>query len=194
MGIAGWVYRVGNTVPTQLPRAEARRNPTSEAGPVTPAGGGVGGWGGLADPFACDIPGTSEPTPSGPGRYSPAPGRGLPGSPRAAGLGRDSMPYSLKLVKTTKCHRKVFKRPTLVPVCQNGSGKSPLEIPRFPFWLAFSCKELMGHFDPWTIVYCQNDEVSPVCTPMFRVAKGSVNTPCHDIVVSFLIDLSAVHN
>ena len=32
------------------------------------------------------------------------------------------------------------------PCLQNGLGKSPLEIPRFPFWPAFSHKELMTVF------------------------------------------------
>ena len=35
----------------------------------------------------------------------------------------------------------------------------------------------MGRFDPYVDVYCQNDEVSTVCTHRFRDAKGSVDTP-----------------
>ena len=38
---------------------------------------------------------------------------------------------------------------------------SPLEILRFPYSLAFSGKELMGHFEAGSGLYCQNDEVSP---------------------------------
>ena len=33
------------------------------------------------------------------------------------------------------------------PCSQNGARKSPLEILRFPFFVAFSHKELSGHFD-----------------------------------------------
>ena len=42
--------------------------------------------------------------------------------------------------------------------------KSPLDFLGFPFSTAFSHKELMGRFGPYYGLYCQNDEVSPVCT------------------------------
>ena len=51
------------------------------------------------------------------------------------------------------------------PYLQNGLQKSPLEILRFPYFVAFSHKELMGLFKAHADVYCQNDEVSPECTP-----------------------------
>ena len=35
----------------------------------------------------------------------------------------------------------------------------------------------MGHFDPWTILYCQNDEVSTVCTPWFQGREVVADTP-----------------
>ena len=47
------------------------------------------------------------------------------------------------------------------PYFQNGVGKSPLQILRFPLLPAFSHKELMTHFRPYLRVLCQNDEVSP---------------------------------
>ena len=99
---------------------------------------------GRTDPFAYPSPGTSAPTPSGPGRPSrPLQGRGSLVLLEQA-LGRDSGHISVKLVKTTKCHRIVSKRPVIVPICQNGLRKSPLEIPRFPISVAFSHKELMA--------------------------------------------------
>ena len=56
------------------------------------------------------------------------------------------------------------KRPVIVPISQNGSEKSPLDFLRFPFLAAFSHKELMVPFMPCGHLYCQNDEVSTVCT------------------------------
>ena len=53
------------------------------------------------------------------------------------------------------------------PYIQNGLRKSPLGILRIPIRLAFSHKELMGLFYPYPGLYCQNDEVSPKCTPMY---------------------------
>ena len=60
------------------------------------------------------------------------------------------------------------------PHFQNGVQKSPLEILRIPFRPAFSHKELMGLFWRYHGLYGQNDEVSPVCTPLYvreRVAR-----------------------
>ena len=89
-------------------------------------------------------------TPAGPGRSLWALPVLGPLKCRLWAIGRDSMTFLRKVVKTTKCHQKVSKRPRLVPVSQNGSKKSPLEILRFPLWRAFSHKELMGHFDAST--------------------------------------------
>ena len=50
------------------------------------------------------------------------------------------------------------------PCFQNRLQKSPLDFLRFPYFRAFSHKELMGHFDVHLGLYCQNDEVSPGCT------------------------------
>ena len=47
------------------------------------------------------------------------------------------------------------------PCSQNGLENSPLDFLRFPFSVAFSGKELMGHFDAQRVHCCQNDEVSP---------------------------------
>ena len=46
------------------------------------------------------------------------------------------------------------------PYFQNGLQKSALGILRFTFSVAFSHKELMGHFEVYLGLYCQNDEVS----------------------------------
>ena len=60
-------------------------------------------------------------------------------------------------IVSTKSHEKACHS----PYSQNAVQKSPLEIPRFLFWPAFSPKELMVLFLTHGHVYCQNDEVSP---------------------------------
>ena len=94
--------------------------------------------------------GGTQTTPAGPGRSCARPS--LSGSLIAAlqPKGRDSTLISIKLVKMTKCHRNMSKRPSLVPNSQNGSRKSPLDFLRFYFSAAFSHKELLDHFEPTT--------------------------------------------
>ena len=149
--VPGWGIpvgtRVGNTgSPSQsaasppMPEESARH---SGAGPVGPAGAGVGGvW-------------CSDVTVGGDGSWYHPPGPvgphgpSLYQDPRNAHLqpkGRDSMTFTRKLVKTTKCRHNMSKRPVIVPIFQNGLQKSALEILRFPFPAAFSPKELMGLF------------------------------------------------
>ena len=143
-GYTGVVYRVGTgegytgTQPAargdlQIPAKRAR----------SPAGGGVVGiWrsGALGD--GGQLPGP----PCGPGRVpGTLPVLG-PAIPALQPIGRDSITFSIKLVKTAKCHQECRKRPVIVPIFQNGSQMSALEIPRFPFSVAFSHKELMGLF------------------------------------------------
>ena len=149
---AGWVYRVGNTGtyrPAICPRAEvptASQRPQG-AGPALQGQGGLDA-GGDRPLRVTRYPGTSGDHPAGSGRYSPAPGRGLPVTSSSSGKGRDSTSFLIKLVKTAKCHQKVSKRPTLVPDFQNGSRKSPLDFLGNTFSPAFSHKELMGLFGP----------------------------------------------
>ena len=111
-------------------------------------------------------------TPAGPGR--PTPGGPPCTSQNAASgpLGRDSMTFPVKLVKTLKCRRKVRKRPAIVPISQNGVEKSPLGILGIPYSVAFSHKELMVPFGARLVLYCQNDEVSPDVHPWFWTRKG----------------------
>ena len=146
-GYTGW--GTGRAIPgtTQPPLAlSPEEHPPAERAPGSPAGAGVGWVGaGVGRPFAywswwCA--GLLYP-PSGPGRpLAGPPWYRTP--PRAKGRDSDLIP--VKLVKTTKCHQNMSKRPIMLPIFQNGSQKSPLEIPGFPFWLAFSPKELMVLF------------------------------------------------
>ena len=139
--VYGWVYRRGNTG-YPATRDPSRAHPRQRSGPrKTLQGSGVGGLG-------CASPGPVRP--SGPAPtlrarsvpLGPSLVQDLP--PRAKG--RDSTSFLIKLVKRTKCHQKVIKRPVIVPNLKNGSQKSPLDFPGFPIWPAFSPKELMGHF------------------------------------------------
>ena len=152
--VSGWVYRVGNTGSQALPSSRARKSPVQRSGPRSLLqGGGVGGTGDWARVLVYGGRGRLYPHPSGP----VGPLQALPGIyPRNAHLGpirRDSTSFPRKLVKTAKCHRKVSKRPVIVPILQNGSEKSPLDFLRFPFITAFSHKELMGGFDPTSGLY-----------------------------------------
>ena len=47
------------------------------------------------------------------------------------------------------------------PYIQKRVQKSPLGFLGFPLFVAFSHKELMGRFDPYPYIKCQNGEVSP---------------------------------
>ena len=141
----GWggVYRVRGST-TQPPRAEVQTR-TSEAGPGSPMGLEWVGTG-LDRPLRV----SQYRCASGP-RTTHSGHKGLRGPLRCPGTSlrakrRDSMTFPIKLVKTTECHQKSPKRPVIVPVFQNGSGKSPLDFPGFLFWPAFSHKELMGLF------------------------------------------------
>ena len=90
---------------------------------------------------------------------------------------RELTSISRKLVKTAKCQPNMSKRPVIVPIIQNGVQKSPLDFLGFLFSVAFSHKELMVPFERTLALYCQNDEVSPVCTRVFWDAKGSPIPP-----------------
>ena len=145
VGYTGWVSRVA--IPgTHRGRSDTRKvHPDSGAGPGRPCRGRE--WVVRVDRPRRTVGAPVRPCthPPGPvGACSPSLVQDLP--PRAKG--RDSGPILVKLVKTAKCHQKVTKRPRLVPIFQNGLQKSPLEIPGFPFWPAFSPKELMGVFWP----------------------------------------------
>ena len=129
---AGWVYRVGNTGPTQpvnQPRCSRRtQKQTSEAGPGRPTGPGVGGSAGP------DVLGTAART-----GYIPTL-RARSVHPRWPSLGytpwnaaswpiwRDLTTFPVKLVKTAECHRNSCKRPVIVPISKTGSKSRLLKF------------------------------------------------------------------
>ena len=119
----------------------------------------------------------SQNPPFGPGRAPAVPSLVLGPYCRLTAKGRDLTSFSIKLVKTAECHQNVTKRPVLVPIFQNGSQMSPLEILRFPFWLAFSHKELMGRFDANSGLSVKMTKCRQCAHPRYRHAKGSQIPP-----------------
>ena len=129
-GYTGWVYRVGTRrgYTRVLPTDRARRSCTSEAGPVVPAGGGVGGY--RAGCVSRRL-GRLQDHPTGP--------VGLPGAlpvldPENAAswpIGRDLTSFPGKLVKTAECHPFSSKRPVIVPIYKTRSKSRLLKFPDF---------------------------------------------------------------
>ena len=151
----GYGDRVGNTgwvIPG--PRTEPTQVLTAKRAPDCPAGAGSG-WSG-----PCGVGGSQNP-PFGPGRSMLAlPGSGTLECRLWANRARFD-DILLKVSQNGEVSAVYVEKACHSPCFQNEPQKSPLEIPRFPFCAAFSHKELMGHFRPWTGLNCQNDEVSP---------------------------------
>ena len=84
--------------------------------------------------------------------------------------------FSQKLSQNGEVSPEMSEKASHSPYFQNGLQKSALDFLRFPFLAAFSHKELMVAFWPTNGLYCQNDEVSLICTPLGH-AKGSSDTP-----------------
>ena len=87
------------------------------------------------------------PHPAGPvGLGTPQPSLGYPRKCRLlANMARFHDIYC-KVSQNREVSSKYVDKACHSPYFQNGSKKSPLEIPRFPYLTAFSHKELMGHF------------------------------------------------
>ena len=115
-GIPGWVLGGLYRVPSHAARGDTC---DSEAGPGSPLPGGL--------EWVVTGVGRTE----GRGRLPdhPCGARSVPAGPPCLGplewpscsKGRDSRPFSVKLVKTTKCRQKCQKRPVIVPIFRNGS-------------------------------------------------------------------------
>ena len=81
VGIAGWVYQVGNTgYPASQGPIPARSQIPAKRAPEGPAGAWSGWVSGTVPIGPVSAPAQSLPTPAGPGRPAGLPGRGL-GSP-----------------------------------------------------------------------------------------------------------------
>ena len=149
-GVPGWVYRVGTQglyrCTTQPPRAEPKGAISQRSGPRKPcrgwSGWGYGGWAtpsrvpGLGNPGPCTTH-SRHPVPSG-ARFAV---QGPPRSKRAR-----FHEHFLKVSQNGEVSPECVEKASHSPYISNGSVKSPLEILRFPFRLAFSHKELIGPF------------------------------------------------
>ena len=168
--VPGWVYRVGRgrAIPGYYPASSKAEVPDSEAGPGSPTRSGVGGLG-LQRP-----PGS---------RYHPCGARSACSLPVP---GPSPLPASwpirarftsilLKVSQNDEVSPENVHKACPSPCFQNGVEKSPLDFLRFPYFVAFSRKELMGHFDPRVRVYVKMTK----CRQMVHgwSAKGSVDTP-----------------
>ena len=117
-------------------------------------------------------PGASATHPCG-ARSGPCPSLVAPRANALSGPIRTRIDLILlKVSQKDEVSSKYPQKACHSPYIQNGPGKSPLGFLRFPFWPAFSHKELMTHFDPYLHVYCQNDEVSPDVHTMSRTRRG----------------------
>ena len=141
-GYTGWVIPGSSTDPASC-EAEAC---SSEAGPGSPQRG-------LEWVGTCIAPARAPEPPT------PDPCRVLRGPLRCPGPLPASWPIrariSLIYCKVSQNRRvspEYCQKACHSPCSQNGPRKSPLGILRFPFWRAFSPKELMGHFDAWTYI------------------------------------------
>ena len=146
-GVGTWVGygdRVGTgRGNTGTPSHRARSPADSEAGPGTSLQGRWSGW----SAGRARVPGTTlrarSVWPRQPSLYQ---GPAFQSNGRANLKKPRFQSFYSKVsqndeVSPKKCHKAYHS-----PYFQNGSQISPLEILRFPFWPAFSCKELMGLF------------------------------------------------
>ena len=165
--VGTWEGYTGYYPATQLRgRPTAKRSMNQRSGPRKALQGpGVGG-------FMHSAPGRPVPPLRGPVGALQAPPCTSSSKPASWPKGRDLTSFLGNLVKTRKCRLKVSKRPLIVPICQNGSRKSPLEILGFPFSLAFSPKELMDHFDAYSGIYVKMTKCRPVVHTPDVTRKG----------------------
>ena len=147
-GYRGGVYRVGRGrgIPGVLPSCSGRGVLTAERAPEGPQGLE---WV-VSTARAFRHPGPPTPGPlvlPGPASLSWAPPSSKPASGPIRARFHD---ISLKVSRNGHVSPKYVEKACLSPYIQNELVKSPLEILRFPICLAFSHKELMAHFDPYT--------------------------------------------
>ena len=143
----GGVYRVGTRVGNtgvqhQGPDIAKGADPDSEAGPGSPRGAGVGGLG------LRNTPGPPTQPPTLRARSVPAgPPWWLGGLFTASGPIRARFDLiSQEVSQNGQVSPEKRKKACHSPYIQNGLEISPLDFLRFPFWPAFSHKELLVPF------------------------------------------------
>ena len=155
---------MGRAIPGYYPAAKPSRQPvTAGNGPRL---AGVG-WKQAGRPQGNgEAAGTVLVPPFGPGRSGTRPSPPCTRTLRIAA----SQPIRARLrslfykvSQNRQVSPKMSEKACHSPYLQNGSQKSPLEIPGFWFSSAFSHKELMVLFCRGVDICCQNDEVSTRC-------------------------------
>ena len=76
--------------------------------------------------------------------------------------------FYVKLSQNGEVSLKYVQKACHTPYFQNRPQKSPLEILRIPFSVAFSHKELMAYFSRGSGFIVKNDEVSTSCAHVYR--------------------------
>ena len=132
------------------------------------------GWSGWV---SVQRPRTSAPTPAGP---APDPWSSA-GAPRANPASwpiraRFDLHFT-KLSQNRVVSPKYVHKASLSPCFQNGSQKSPLDISRIPFSVAFSHKELMAHFGAYSDFYVKMTKCRPDVHTMSREVVGHGDGP-----------------
>ena len=167
--VPGWVYGwvLGRAIPVPTQHVESGGS-RQRSGPRK-ACRAWSGWSGPAAPARLQNP------PSGPGRLW------LPGSGPSP-LNAASWPirarFQLNNCKVSQNHGvspKYVHEACHSPYFQNGSQMSTLQFLRFPFWLAFSHKELIGLFWPDSRFYVKMTKCRVNVHP--RVREGVAQIP-----------------
>ena len=84
---------------------------------------------------------------------------------------------SPKVSQNGQVSPKSSEKASRSPYFQNGLGKSPLDISRIPFLLAFSHKELMAHFSRWSRLLVKMTKCRPDVHPNVREVDGQIPPP-----------------
>ena len=160
----------------------AKRAPEGPAGPWS-------GWGAGPGDYMCSAAGTAPRYhPSGPVRTLVLPCTWDPQNAASGPIRRDFRSFPGNLVKTAECHPNSSKRPTIVPISKKRLQKSPLGFLRFPYCVAFSHKELMGHFDRATDLFVKMTKCRPYVHPMCMPRRGR-RYP-HDLRSKLLLEVA----
>ena len=140
--VLGGLYRVQGS--TTHPPREEDPYPAKRARKAL-----QGAWSGGVWVWARDPAAVSQDPPFGPGRSPLVPSLVL--GPLIAASWPITARFhhiSYKVSQNGQVSPKYVEKASHSPCFQNVVRKSPLEILRFPYFLAFSHKELMGRFDP----------------------------------------------
>ena len=169
---AGWAGRGEYYPPSTL---LARRAHNQRSGPRKPCKG-WSGW--VMRPGAPAGPWYHPAGPVGHPGALPVPGPSSPGNAASWPIKARLRSKHGKVSQNSIVSPKYVEKACLSPCFQNGLEKSPLEISRFPFSVAFSHKELIGPFDRGADFMFKMTKCRQMYTRMSH-ARWSSDTPRH---------------